>query len=258
MTFPAVIAVVVLAGIGLVFAADRDQANADDTPPQAGIHHWHVAFGIYDCDHYLPDITDQNDPVGIHSHADGVIHIHPFLSKASGKNARLDDFFDAVDLDVSDNRVKLPEGQGGTELRDGDDCGGQPGELRMLVWDSPDDEEPEVRTSDFGKERFTTDGAVMALVRAPADAEIPKPDSTVKLSDLSLLDDVYPEEPNPGTTTTVAGEGEGEGEGEGDGGATDTTAPGTDTTAAPTDTTEATTDTTAAPDTSAAPSTSAP
>jgi len=260
LTFPAVIAVVVILGGLMIFAANKEQANADDTPPRAGIDHWHNAFGIYVCDAYLPDLTDQNDPVGIHTHADGVIHIHPFLSKAAGKNARMDDFFDATGLEASPSKVELPGIDGGAEYRPGHDCAGTPaGPIHMLRWDHPDDPEPEVITDDFGKVRLDDDGRMYAIVIAPEGTTVPIPPSTEKLQDLSLLDDYFPTEPNPGTTVPPE---EDEGEGDGSSDTTDST-DSTDTTVAPeggaTDTTVAAADgstTTVAPEAST--TTSAP
>ena len=49
--------------------------------------HWHAAYGMYVCDHFLPPVTDaKEDVLGIHTHGEGVIHIHPFSAAASGDN----------------------------------------------------------------------------------------------------------------------------------------------------------------------------
>ena len=51
--------------------------------------HWHAAYGVYLCDRWLPAIRSDRDPQGIHTHNDGVIHIHPFNRQAAGRRATL-------------------------------------------------------------------------------------------------------------------------------------------------------------------------
>ena len=60
------------------------------TPPVANQDHWHAAYGVYLCDDFAPPITDERDPKGIHTHGDGIIHIHPFVRSSPGKNATLE------------------------------------------------------------------------------------------------------------------------------------------------------------------------
>ena len=56
----------------------------------------------------MPDGPD--DPLGIHTHEDGLIHIHPFLAGAAGKAATLGKFFDQVGVKVTDSAITLPPG----------------------------------------------------------------------------------------------------------------------------------------------------
>src|SRR5688572_1252934 len=86
----AAIALVVILGVsGIVFSrAERREelaAGADDSAPVANQDHWHAAYGIYACDAFLAPLSDERDPKGIHSHADGIIHIHPFVRSAAGR-----------------------------------------------------------------------------------------------------------------------------------------------------------------------------
>jgi len=83
LVFP--IAIVLVAALGLVlifYARNENQASAA-TAPIANQDHWHAAYGVYICDKFIDSFqhgADPNaaDPLGIHSHGDGVIHIHPF------------------------------------------------------------------------------------------------------------------------------------------------------------------------------------
>src|SRR5437660_9818680 len=50
-------------------------STSGSQPPRAGVDHWHVAYGIFICDHFDPAMPDNGqDPVGIHTHGDGIIH----------------------------------------------------------------------------------------------------------------------------------------------------------------------------------------
>lgn len=105
----------VLAAVALLLAATAVAVNASRGEGEAGPRlntgypangdHWHVAFGVYDCDHFVADPivrgVDWPDPSGIHTHNDEVIHIHPFVPAAAGDGARLVARFDVGDLSAS-------------------------------------------------------------------------------------------------------------------------------------------------------------
>ena len=90
MGFPVMVALVVVLGALLVFWArtDREATSA----PRVG-DHWHSAYDVYVCDTFRSKIVLETDPNGIHSHGDGLIHIHPFNKLASGRDAVLGEFF---------------------------------------------------------------------------------------------------------------------------------------------------------------------
>ena len=107
--FPAIVAVVVVIMLGLVVYARASRPTDGSGAPRLG-DHWHAAYGFYICDanddsgRFLPDLTgtkeaQSTDPAtgnnvytdkhfrlyGIHSHGDGVIHYHPYGSRATGE-----------------------------------------------------------------------------------------------------------------------------------------------------------------------------
>jgi hypothetical protein len=168
LLFPAAMAVVVVLGIAAVFLA-RDQRdvtpNLDD--------HWHSAFGIYVCDTFEADLPNDsvNDLSGIHTHGDGLIHIHPFaVADRTGPRANLGAFFDESELELTDEQVQTPtrtivEGETKCTDADGNEVDG---ELRVLRWNSASADDPIVYTErhpQAGQPRHTV--AVLARGAGP-------------------------------------------------------------------------------------------
>src|SRR4051812_12855904 len=88
--FPLAIFAVVVLGLGLVVYARSSGTLASDSKnaPRANQDHWHAAYGFYVCDHWIANIPDgPADLLGIHTHADGLVHIHPFSTSVAGKQA---------------------------------------------------------------------------------------------------------------------------------------------------------------------------
>lgn len=191
----AMLAVITIAGtVGVLYSRDqrRDEiaSSASLVPPLANKDHWHAAYGIFVCDKFAPVITDQRDPEGIHTHGDGIIHIHPFLRRAAGKNATLEKFVDAVRIELSDSRIELPDG---TAFEEGKDkCGGKDATLQIKLKG-----QDKVRTTDLAGLTFS-DRMVLTIAFVPKDAEIPLPPSEPNLDNLS---DVGPTTTLPGQPT---------------------------------------------------------
>ena len=104
----------------------------------------------------------EPDPGGIHTHQDGVIHIHPFQTATTGRNARLSDFFGQTGLDVTSNKIQLPDDpalgdNSGKTFENGDECpDGQEGVVKVLVWeDAAGTDDPKVFIADIDRIRFT-------------------------------------------------------------------------------------------------------
>jgi hypothetical protein len=229
--FPLVVfSVVVLGTLLVLFARNSREVNAAPRSGAAGVDadHWHAAYGLSFCGEFqrnteatrLVDIGA--DTLGIHTHGDGVIHIHPFLDSAGGRNARMRIFLDQVGLSLSDSTLEFPDGD--TWDEDEDTCtvdgpdGEQrevPGELVIAKWndaqDAADGERPnDVFTDDFGSIRFENDREYYTIAFVPEGdlEEIPvRPDI---ITDLNTLDDVPPEEnieaPENSTSTTAEGD----------------------------------------------------
>jgi hypothetical protein len=191
--FPALLTVVTILGVFLI-GFSRAQRQPDTTRPRIGADHWHSAIAFNICGSFAPNVPDNGqDPLGIHSHGDGVIHTHPFSSQAAGKRATLKVWLDTVGVELSDNELKLP---GQDAKRNGQPCETGPATLQMKVWDSrsPTDS-GRVLTSDFEDLRLG-DSQLITVAFLPEGAEIPKPPTEAQLDRLTDL--------GPSTPTTVA------------------------------------------------------
>ncbi len=126
-----------------------------------------------------------DDPTGIHTHGDGLIHVHPFDDRAAGKNATLGRFFEASVIKVDARTIQVPKGP---KLSAGSDCLGKKTEIAATVWRSVKDKQPTLVTKDLSSIRLA-DGQVIALVHAPKGtipALPPSIDELVEPADLPL------------------------------------------------------------------------
>jgi hypothetical protein len=226
--WPTVMGLVVILGTaGIVYS--RDQRQPDNTRPLAAAagragDHWHAAIGFYICGEFAPDLAEGDDPLGIHSHGDNVVHIHPFGPSAAGKRAQLGIFFDSVNVDVSDDEIDLPNQP---RKRNGDRCGDRTGQVQMKVWDSRDPADQGRIVPGDPADFRPQDGQLITIAFVPEGDDIPRPPSA---DNLDRLTDVA-----PAPTTTVPGA------------TTTTTSDGSTTTSSPTSTTVASPTTTSTP-----------
>jgi peptidylprolyl isomerase len=181
-------------------ADEADPEVAEDAAPGPGIgDHWHAAYGVFVCDAFLPPEPEGEDTIGLHTHGDGVVHIHPFVEQASGPDATFGVFLRSTEIEVGDGELTA----GGETWADGDDCGGEPGTVQVATWDDataggePDD----VRAGTDGL-RFREDGEAYTIAFVPEGAEIPVPPTAGQLAELGASD-------GGGTTGTSAGGGTG-------------------------------------------------
>jgi hypothetical protein len=182
--FPVGIFVILALGISIVVLARKSSQTAAAVAPAVG-DHIHNAFGIFVCDKYLPAVIDSTAPdkTGIHTHGDGIIHIHPFGGAVAGNNAKLSVFADRVGLKLSNGGITMPDG---TQYDKGYDCNGTPAVVSAYVWSDAFDDSaaPRIYTSDFGSVPTRTDRAAIAMVIAPPGTDIPKPPSVATLNKL--------------------------------------------------------------------------
>lgn len=195
LLWPVSIAVVVALGIGLIWASLPEDKEL--VAPLIN-DHWHAAVGIDLCGEFQPDLADaKQDTSGIHSHGDGLIHIHPFSSRYTGKGANVGAWADQVGLDLSDDSIKLP---GRETLENGDDCGGKPGVVQMKVWEDLADTQGRTIDGDF-TDFAPQDGNILTIAFLPEGDEIPRPPSAGAAP--TDVGEPVPTGPTDGSTTTV-------------------------------------------------------
>ncbi|MCU1375109.1 MAG: hypothetical protein JWO68_2395 [Actinomycetia bacterium] len=225
--WPMAIGAVVILGVLLVVLSFGGKSDA--VAPRLG-DHWHAAYGIYDCDHFIAPLTDAGeDTTGVHTHGEGLMHIHPFSTRVSGKGANIGAFLDDTGGKVSDTSIDVT----GLKRKNGDTCGAKAGHMELWVWDNPADSTATVVRKDLSK-WAPQDQSIWVLAFVPTGTKPAMPQSALNLQDPKAVE----EGRNPavgGSSTTVPA------------GATSTTvAPGSSTTEAPSTTQPAPT-TTAAP-----------
>lgn len=95
--------------------------------------HWHAQIAVSVCGQA---ITLPPSPGDVHSHGDGLIHVHPGGASSSGDNANLGRFFDSLNLTFNDDSISTPDGK---LYKNGDRCSGSAsdGRLSVLVNNQP-------------------------------------------------------------------------------------------------------------------------
>jgi uncharacterized cupredoxin-like copper-binding protein len=119
------IIVLVFGILGLLFVT-RSATGA----PRIGEDHWHATYTFYACGEKQPNAPEWS--AGVHTHGDGVVHIHPFTSSEEGAGARLVKWFDYGGGSLTGSEIRLP----GTSKtwKNGDTCpDGTEGEVQVFV-----------------------------------------------------------------------------------------------------------------------------
>ena len=78
----AVIIVAVFGILGLLFIT-RSATGA----PHIGQDHWHASYTYYKCGTKMPNAPTWES--GVHTHGDGIMHIHPFQAFEEGSGSRM-------------------------------------------------------------------------------------------------------------------------------------------------------------------------
>lgn len=181
--------VVVLGSAGIVYS--KDQRQPDTSRPRAAGNgvtgdHWHAAIGFDICGTFAPNISDQTDVSGIHTHGDGVVHIHPYSSVAAGKRATLGVFFSTVKAKVTGSEIQLP---GQPDKKNGQKCGDRPAEVQVKTWPNRNPDTPGAVFTGNPADLRPGDGELITIAFVPNGTDIPRPPSAEQLGKLNDVGD---------------------------------------------------------------------
>ena len=180
--FPAAMVLVAVLGVVLVLVARNQRADLAPAGDPGLEDHWHSAYEIYICDGLDPTSfadDSEDDRTGIHTHGDGLIHIHPFVSTVTGQYATLGAFFNENETAFDDQQFELPNGSLISE--DEFSCDGEAVEIRVFKWNQLTAEKPVIFTEDLRDVRLNEDGQLLmfAVVGESYDnSQIPRPDDS--------------------------------------------------------------------------------
>jgi len=189
------IVAVVAVGVGLVVVSREDNQAAADARPRIASgdepgDHWHAALGVNVCGEWLPNAPEfhtragsGNVQAGLHSHGDGLIHIHPYTANEAGENATIGNYFSFGGWSVSEDSFEVWDGE---EHSSGDECNGKEATVRWSV----NGKERTGNPADFRPQ----DSDIVAVALLPEGKKIGRPPS----AGTQPVD----EPPNTGTPST--------------------------------------------------------
>lgn len=215
--YPVAMTLVVIVGIALIVVSRPNDGDSSDPLADQRPYYgdsWTVAYGVFACDAYIESFPDSTldteesggdgDGNGINTKGDGFIHLEPLNEDYIGKGANLGAFADSVGMTLTDDSVTLPDG---TTYTNGDDCGGEPGELQVKTWTNLGDTEGETTTKDLA-EVHPANQSLVAIVFAPEGTEIGQPPSASGSPATTTTTTEPPTTttvgPAPATTTTAS------------------------------------------------------
>jgi hypothetical protein len=190
-----------------VFVIAISRGGDDDVGPVANRDHWHAAIGFNVCGTWAPNAPEFDfqaaSPTlraGVHSHGDGLIHMHPYSSAEAGSHATVGLWmrYGGWDLDADGFRLWT-----GEEYRNGDTCPN--GEEGRLVWEV-NGEAREGNPADYKPDNLD----VIAIGFLPEGEELGEPPSAVQVAnpaDLPQEIPVAPVTPTTGATTDTTATG---------------------------------------------------
>ena len=98
--------------------------------PRIGSDHWHATYTFTACGQKQPNAPFWE--AGIHTHGDGIIHMHPFQPSEEGAGARLVKWFEYGGGKLTSNSIRMPGSS--DEYKNGDKCDdGTEGTLQIFV-----------------------------------------------------------------------------------------------------------------------------
>ncbi len=195
--------VVVLLGLGLVAWSVSENKGEEVAAPAVG-DHWHAYLGVNVCGQWLPTspefhqrASESGLQAGLHSHGDGLMHLHPFSSDEAGTNATVGRFVDYGGWSLSASSMTLWDG---SEHDNGQSCeegADEPAEVQWTVghYGKPWTGKPRAGNPADYKPK---NADIVAVYFLPKGEELTEPpDARAALANIS---DLAPDEQLPSTT----------------------------------------------------------
>lgn len=99
---------VLAGGLGLALSNEKDNAAGQVLLPGVG-DHWHARYTVTIDDAEL-DIFPASAG-DVHSHGDGLVHVHPHSESTAGEAATLPAFFASLGGELTNESLRLPDGR---------------------------------------------------------------------------------------------------------------------------------------------------
>jgi hypothetical protein len=177
---------IAVVGTLLVVLSYNDRQEESAIGPVANKDHWHAYLGVNICGAWQPAVPQfegrdggmtPNPQAGIHSHADYLIHDHPYASDESGAKATLGRYLGYAQSDVSSDSIKLwsnwaPD----VDYQNGDKCkdSGEPGVLQWKVGKLGEPWPTKAATGNPADHRIQN-GEIIALYFVPKGTPLEQP-----------------------------------------------------------------------------------
>jgi hypothetical protein len=176
----AIITIVALGGVGIALSKGGGDDNAEKPP---GLNdHWHTAYAVNICGTLQPNLPQPTKLLGLHTHADGLVHVEPYVTGSildRGDNANLARFVESEPgFKLTGSEIQMP---GGQLMKNGDKCDGKdPGKLVFRQWENAAGDSFKDYTDP--KAVKISDGGALTIAFVPEGAEIAKPGSIPNLA----------------------------------------------------------------------------
>jgi hypothetical protein len=186
-------AAIFIAIVWTAIATDKKSKNsAPELASECAGDHWHAALGVNVCGQWLPPApqfegraSNPGIQAGIHSHGDGLIHLHPFASDETGDDATVGRFMHYGGWELSSSSFTVWDDQ---VHRNGHACptGGK-GRVQWAVGRYGKPWPANVRTGDPADYR-PKNGDIVAMYFVPDGSPLPEPpDADAALSNIGDL-----------------------------------------------------------------------
>jgi hypothetical protein len=103
-------AAAIIAVLATMAGSGADESLSEPTAPAGPLigDHWHAVIAIFIGDERHPNIPTFTGPEEIHTHGDGIIHMHPFIRAGEGVGASIGKFFEYGGGELTEDTLRIP------------------------------------------------------------------------------------------------------------------------------------------------------